>query len=426
MPGRRAWSPSRFALDLAVGLAIAVPGILILGLLALPLSARWILGLEMALMAVFLFFRSRRPQARIPSELLDRSRLTDFSALVFGASFLAAAVKWLRVPLWSFDHFAIWGMKARKIVQDGVLDLGFLRLNSLTYANADYPLGLPLSWRALSLARPEEILFKSTHAIFGLALALLVRRIALRVSGSSPLANTMAAFLCVSPLFWDTEAMGLAELPLAFFAVASVALLLEARDGRAPVWVAGATIGFVSWVKKEGLLLSLLLLAFGAFLVLRGARSGRRAVRLAGLGLPALFLGFASLLIAWRLLPAGLSFFLGEWRGRSQLRLRHPGKIIAALGDELVRGDWWGIWFLFAVVFLYSLLTRRMLPSFLLGIVLAMLASYAAVYFFTYMDPLEHIQHSFFRVAAALVPLGTIGVSSVFERDRPRPGIPGP
>ena len=231
----------------------------------------------------------------------------------------------------------------------------------------------------------------------------------------------MAAVVCVSPLFWDTEAMGLAELPLAFFAVASIALLLDARDGRAPVWVAGATIGFVSWIKTEGLLLSVLLLVFGAFLLRRGS-SDRRTVRLAGLGLPAVALGFASLLISRRLLPAVLSFFWGEWRVRGQLRLRHPGKILAALGDELVRRDWWGIWLFFAAVFLLSLLTRRVLPSLLLGTVLAMLASYAAVYFFTYLDPVEHIRHSFFRVAAALVPLGTIGVSWVFEGER-RSGI---
>jgi hypothetical protein len=40
LPGRRKWSLSRFALDLAVGLAIAVPAILVLGLLALPLTGK--------------------------------------------------------------------------------------------------------------------------------------------------------------------------------------------------------------------------------------------------------------------------------------------------------------------------------------------------------------------------------------------------
>ncbi len=415
LPAWRARSLSRFALDLAVGLAIAVPTILILGLLLLPLYPKWIVAWEALLIALFLFWRRRWPQDLAASEPVEPPRTGGLSGFVFGVSFLVAAGKWLRVPLWSFDHFAMWGIKARRIVQDGALDLGFLQLSSLRYTAVEYPIGLPLSWRVLSLHRPDDTIFRIAHAVFALALALLVRRTVLRASGSWRVANTMAAFLCVSPLYWNTEAVGLADLPLALFVVASVALLLEARDRRAPAWVAGITIGFVSWIKKEGSLLSLLLLALGLILLWRESKRGSRVARLAGLGLPALLLMSATFLITWHLLPRGVEFFAEDWRGRAYQRLREPGKILSALGHELLRIEWWGIWLLFALVFGYCLLARKPVAALTLGIVLAALGTYAVVYFVTYLDPLEHIDHSFFRIAAALVPLGLVGISFAFE-----------
>ncbi len=428
---RRRFSASRLALDLAVGLALAVPIALGLALLGVPWRARFLATAEILLTIGFLF-RSERGTLRAQTSPPPHEGAVKFSFLVLGLTFLAAAGKWFRVPLWSWDHFAIWGMKARKIVQDGMLDFGFLRPPAFGYSHPDYPVGLPLSWRVLSLALPEEPFFKGVHALFALALVLLIRRIVFRVSESHLLANTLAASVCVSPLFWDTEALGLADLPLAFFAIASIAILLEARDSHAPVWVAGLVIGFVSWIKTEGALLSLLLLVLGTLLLRRDGGGGRTRVvaRVAGLALPALLLNLACSLIRRSLLSPGVSFFAGDWAARADQRMRQPGQIIRPLAGELLRVEWGGLWLLFAAAFLFCAFKRRAIPAFLFGIVFAMLGSYGAVYFATFLDPVQHLQNSFFRIAAALIPLGTIGIAFVFEADPPGraapAGKPGP
>lgn len=413
---RRRLSPSRFALDLAVGLALSAPMVLVLAEIGLPIGARVLFAGELLLALGFRLFTSRRSTPGISAAPAPMVGISRFSFLVLGVSFLVAAGKWLEVPLWSWDHFAIWGTKARRIVQDGILDLGFLRLSCFQYSKTDYPVGLPLAWRALALSLPEGPFFRAAQALFGLGLVLLLRRVALKVAESRVLADILAALLCASPLYWDTEGLGLADLPLAFFAVASIALLLEARDRLAPVWVAGLEIGFLSWIKAEGALLALLLLGFGAVLLLRGRPPD--AGRMASLALPPIALNSASFLVARYLLSPGDSFFWGDWRGRAASRLRHPGEIVTLLGKELLRKEWLGLWVVFALGLLTCLLTRRVLPSLLFGIVFLMLGSYSAVYFATYLDPRDHIENSFFRITAALVPLGMAAISFAMESNR--------
>ena len=56
-------------------------------------------------------------------------------------------------------------------------------------------------------------------------------------------------------------------------------------------------------------------------------------------------------------------------------------------------------------------LRRRPLAAALGAVVLVQLAAYAGTYFATYLDPVEHIRSSFFRIAAALLPLALVAVS---------------
>lgn len=351
---------------------------------------------------------------------LNRHPSHALSLTILVASFLAAVVKWFCIPLWSWDHFANWGLKAKKFIQDGMLDFGFLQLPGFHYSNSDYPIGVPLAWRALSLALPEEMIFKSIHLLFALCLVLVVRNTCVRTAGSSKFANIVAAFVCISPLFWDTENLGLAELPLAFFACAAIANLLEVRDSGVPAWTAGWMIGFLSWVKKEGLLLSLLLLLFGVVLFLRNrARQPVRPGSITTLVVPAVLLQLSSILVGRFLLGPGADFFAGDWRARAIARLSRPFPIVSALGSELLRREWWGIWLILAAAFAYAVLCRREMAALLLGIVFAMLASYGVVYFATYLDPLQHLHNSFFRTASALVPLGAIGIGFLLGEEGP-------
>src|SRR5687768_2058961 len=137
----------RFLLPLLVLLALLVAVGLPLALLGMPVAP-----LSVVVLAVALFPLARRVRI-LPMSLEERwprpvallARIALFLAL---ALFLAKVVL---APLWSWDHFAIWGMKSRLMVTEGRLDLGFLALPGLEQSVTYYPVGLPMLWRLLAL-----------------------------------------------------------------------------------------------------------------------------------------------------------------------------------------------------------------------------------------------------------------------------------
>ena len=414
--------PGELALDGAIGLCLAAPVALTLLVLGMPLPPRVIAGAEAAAAVFLLFARRRGGRRREPSQApADFRRLAGISAVLVLGAFALCAWKWARVPLWSWDHFAIWGVKARRLFPFSSLDTTSLHSSALRVSNPNYPLGLPLAWRLLALGEPASALFRAAHGLFALGALLALRAGTKRATGSAVLANALAGALCVSPLFWDSEALGLAEMPLAFLAVSAAALLLGMRHppGR-PEWAAGVTIGYVSWIKQEGMLLACLLVLAGVGILLASRPPGRdRAKSLAALVLPALLVAGAGAAL-WRcLLPRGFGFFVGDWPARGLARLRDPLALSKALGHELLAGDWLGLWIAIAAAFAAALILRRPMPALLLSVVAVQIAGYASVYFFTYLDPVEHIASSFFRIAAGTVPLALLGAGLLAERAVP-------
>ncbi len=421
--------PGELALDGAIGLSLAAPIALAWLVLGMPLPPRVLAGAEGAA-AIFLFFARRRDASRPdPSSAPADSRLlARLSALLVLGVFAVCAWKWARVPLWSWDHFAIWGMKARRLFLFSSLDATSLHTSALRVSNPNYPLGLPLAWRLLSLGEPASGVFRAAHGLFALGALLALRAGTKRSTGSSVLANALAGALCVSPLFWDSEALGLAEMPLAFLAVASATLLLGLRHppGR-PEWVAGLTIGYVSWIKQEGMVLACLLVLAGVGILLASRPPGRhRAKSLAALVLPAALVAAAGEALWRSLLPRGFGFFVGDWPARGLARLRDPRALLRALAHELLAGDWLGLWIAIAAVIAAALILRRPMPLLLLSVVGVQIAGYAAVYVFTYLDPVEHIASSFFRIVGGTVPLALLGAGLLAERAAPGPRDPAP
>ena len=377
----------------AVGLPLAL-----LGIPVTPLSV--------IVLAAALFPLARR--VRLAPIALEESWPRPAALLARIALFLALALflwKIALAPLWSWDHFAIWGMKSRLMLNQGRLDLGFLSLPGFERSVTYYPVGLPMLWRLLALGGlPGTVFFKIVHALFGLALVAVTRRGVLRLGRSPAMADALAALLAASPLLWDTITVGLADLPLALWATAGLVLALESED-----WPAGICLGFLPWIKQEGLTLALLALIAAAVILPKGRK--------------ALFLS-AGLLIAGalaigRMLPkAGPTFFHGDWQERALERLSRPGEILTMLGSDLIAPDWLGFWFLFAAGVGFVLWRRNRTALLLAGVVLLQLGLYAAVYFFTYLPATGHILSSFTRIAAALVPLGMLMIASVSSKPR--------
>lgn len=385
----------RILLSLLVLLALLVALGLPLALIGMPVSP-----LSVIVLAAALFPLAWR--VRLPPILVEESWPRPVALLARVALVLAVALFLVKValaPLWSWDHFAIWGMKSRQMVTGGRLDLGFLSMPGFEQSVTYYPVGIPMLWRLLALGGlPGTVFFKIVHTLFGLALVAVTRRGVLRLGRSPAMADALAALLAASPLLWDTIALGLADLPLALWATAGVVLALESED-----WPAGVCLGFLPWIKQEGLTLALLALIAAAVILPKGRKA---------LFLPAGLLIAGAMAIGRMLPKAGPTFFNGDWRGRALERLSRPGEILSMLGSDLISPDWLGFWFLFAAGLALALWRRNRTALLLAGVVLLQLGLYAAVYFFTYLPPEGHILSSFTRIAAALVPLGILAVAS--------------
>lgn len=408
---RRAWSrqpATEASLAFAVG---AVPfTLLAVGGLGSGLAGAWIPGVAWALATGLALRKWRRDTQSDPGQAPGLGpSWADGVWIALAGVFVARA---LAAPLWSWDHFGIWGAKARRIAAVGlgpdVLAPG--SGDAFIYTTPHYPFGLPVLEAGLAAGfLPGGWLFRTLHLAWGLGLAILVRR-ASRSLGASPLAAAAAAALVVSsPLFMDTESLGLAEMPVAFWSVAAVALAFDPRERRrGRGWPVGLALGYLIWIKQEAWVLAALL---GVVVLVRLERRRRVGFLAAVAGLAA---GCAALQ-AW-VGQEGLSFFTQGPLDRVVQRLPQAPEIFAATGAKLLAPQWLGFWFLLPAGLGLAAVRRRWTALLLGGVVVVQVLVYVGVYFASYVPATQHVDSSFFRIVAALVPLGTVALAAAWGR----------
>lgn len=422
--------PLALPLALPLGLSLAVPLTAAVSIAGLPLWVGAVLAPPLALA----MGKRRAPVAsRSDGWAAPHGGLHSLLLGLLGLLLTLFLVRICLAPLWSWDHFSTWGMKARRIHAVGLGAHTFAGPEgAFGFANGHYPLGLPLAWLHMALgSEPTAWLFRWAHGLFGVALVLLVRRAARAVGASAILAGLAACLTAASPLFWDTESLGLAEMALALWSVAAVAAALDVRRGAARQWTAGLLLGYLCWLKPEGLVLTLPLV-----LVLwwwsRARRDGlsdssrpwaRRAVVGARLGGPALLFAFSSVALGRVVAAPSVSFLRGDPWGRAVARLPEMLEILRLLATELLAREWLGGWLLVVAGLAVATLRRRPLPAALTAVVLAQLGVYASIYFVSYLEPEHHIPSSFFRIAAGLLPLALVATAAALAKGRPLAGL---
>lgn len=369
----------------------------------------------LALAAILAAVLAWRPLARS----IDPGALADAVAAAALALFVW---KMAAAPLWSWDHYAIWGLKARRLAAVG-LHPGWLAPPAFPYSAPDYPLGWPLALSSLACGRVAgAAVFKLAHLACGVGVTLLVRLAVLRSGGDRTAAGVAAALTAASPLLWDTESLGLADLPLALAAVAAAALVLGAGVRRKPLrWLfAGLLLGLLPWIKQEGWVLSALLLGTVAIVAVSDRRLRLPAYG-ATLGLSCGALWLLQPLFHARLTRPGTGFLAGDWIARVIDRLPELPAILTPMARHLLHPAWLGLWLLFAVALVAGVLRGRWHAVALGAVVPAQLGVYALVYLATYLDPVAHIDSSFLRIAAALAPLALVsaGMAAGGPRDDP-------
>ena len=197
--------------------------------------------------------------------LLNRWLASTFAFLLF-LDFAVFVWVSVRTPRGGWDAWAIWNLRAHFLYRNGGVAWRDAFAEVLDWSHPDYPLLLPAfvarGWRLLgreSSAVPIVLAGFFTFGCVGLMTASLT---ILRGARQGLLAGLA---LAATPWLYVQGAMQCADIPVAFFGLATFATMAMADrfNSRGLAVLAGVTAALGGWAKNEGLLW------FGAFLVAR-------------------------------------------------------------------------------------------------------------------------------------------------------------
>lgn len=254
------------------------------------------------------FFRKRRYRAT-ESTLPDRkaalpktgSKWETWIAVLFSVELLASLgsflFAFLKEPHGKWDAWLIWNMHAPFLYRSGEAWREVFA-GGMDWSHWDYPLLLPLSivrgWQYIgndSIFIPAAFALLFTLLTLGLLLGALMF-LRSRIQG-----YLAAMVLLGTPLFILMGASQFADVPLAFFMLATLVLLfLPAHppgNRSGALALAGIAAGLCAWTKNEGLLFLLIVTGslVGTTLYADGWRSARkRTVRFLAGALPILLI----------------------------------------------------------------------------------------------------------------------------------------
>ena len=381
----RAASPLRL-----LGLAFLYgTGVIYFVLLALSvLHVRWSL-LSVTIAAIVVAVGARCAPLPVGAHSVrPRLHVVDLFALLTPLAFAFYATI---APLWEWDFWAIWGLKARVFLESGGIDWRFLTSPWNTFAHPDYPLLLPFAYDFVGLLgggwsdRWLGILFVA----WALAFLLVARELAARET--TPLVAALVTFALSSLAV--SRYVGLAEGTLIAYVGAGVLFVRRAIVFDDDVaWRHGAILlGLAACTKNEGLAM---LASTAIAIVVSDVRRWRRVVRLwpaAAIALPWLVLR------ALHDLPTDV--VSGSIASRLLARLPEAGKIFAILNADLHEPWFWAA-LLLGIVAAPFVVWRR--ERFVLLATLFQLVIYIGAYFVTPHDPTWHIVTSWPRLTVQI------------------------
>ena len=365
-------------------------------LLALSvLHVRWTL-LSVTIGAFVIVLPFVRPLSTQHSAPGTRFHIVDVFALATPIAFACYATI---APLWEWDFWAIWGLKARVFLERGGIDWRFLESRWNSFVHPDYPLLVTFAYDFVALAsggwsdRWLGILFVA----WALAFLFVARDLAGRET--TPLVAALIAFVisCVG----NSRYVGLAEGALIAYLGAGVLFVRRAvvfDDDAA--WRHGAILlGLAACTKNEGLAM---VASVAVAVVVIDVKRWQRVLRL----WPAVAIALPWLVLrALHDLPTDV--VSGSIVSRLLARLPEAGKIFKLLDLQLYQ-PWLWIALIFGIAAAPLAAWKR--ERFILTACFLQIAVYIAVYFSTPRDPGWHIVTSWSRLTAQVAPPLAYGV----------------
>lgn len=306
---------------------------------------------------------------------------------------LAAYTRYVTyAPVWEWDFWAIWGLKARVFFEHGGIDWRFLESPFNAFAHPDYPLLVTLNDAFVAIAGNgwNDRWMALLNVAFAVAALCVVYAIARRET--TPLIAALATFACASTAM--SRYVGLAEGALIAFGGAGVLMARAAirDDDHLAMRHAALLLGFAASCKNEGVAL------LGAVIVGLAFVARRRIVEL----WPA-----AVIVAPWMILRAmhrlATDLATGPMHERVLAHLRELGPILRDLAVTLVNPAMW-IALIAAFAIAPAALRRR--ERFVLIVAAIQLAAYLGSYLVTPNDVHWHIATSWTRLTRQpLIPL---------------------
>lgn len=214
--------------------------------------------------------RHKPSRTRPPRPLQGRPRLVVVGLeCLIALLVLAAGVLSWGLAYHSWDGAAIWGVKGYAI---GLLRSIFAAGNWGTVSLA-FPLNIPILI-GLFFGLDGDALpgSKLLFPLFLVSMLIVARRFWRRQGVSPGIASLGTLLLASTPLIFTHATIAYTNLPLAFYVVAGALLLIEGAGDRhrGKMLLGGALLGFASWTRPEGVLLSAAVLI--VFLLIEGSR----------------------------------------------------------------------------------------------------------------------------------------------------------
>lgn len=217
-----------------------------------------VLLLAIGLLAVY----SRERRVESPAGM-GRPRLSGVQLALLAGLLLAIVLTAISFicyeqasPHGRYDAWAIYNLRARFIDRAGSEWPATFSADSYWNVHADYPLLLPLNivwlWKALGTESVRAPMALAGIFLFGTAGLLFAATALLRGLGQASLA---ALLLIAAPVFLDRGASQTADVPVAFFILATCVLLYFYNLEKSPglLVLAGFTAGLAAWTKNDGL-----------------------------------------------------------------------------------------------------------------------------------------------------------------------------
>jgi hypothetical protein len=234
-------------------------------------------------------------------------------------------------PVWEWDFWAIWGLKARTFLEIGGIDWHFLDSPWNTFAHPDYPLLVPLNYDFVALLNSgwSDRWLGLICVAWAVALTLVARALAAREA--TPFFAALLT-LVVAAIGFSRD-VGLAEGALIAFGGAGVLFIRAALlDDDNTAWRHGALLlGFAANCKNEGLAL---LVAVTIAVVATSLSRVRKLTPAYALAAPWLILR------AVHTLPTDIVG--GSTASRLLARLPQAHQILMFMAEQLYKPWFWG------------------------------------------------------------------------------------